>query len=94
MGEKPTKRAIIKEYQGSCGKTYDFRSLKTEYDDEERFMTAHEVAEFLRIPYQSVLNMTSAGQLPYFKLGGRNRYLKNELRELLLGNRRGSSYGN
>lgn len=67
-------------------------SLKSEYD-EDGFLTAREAAEFLRLPYQSVLNMTSSGQLPYFKLGRRNRYSKSELRELLLRNRRGGSYG-
>jgi excisionase family DNA binding protein len=69
-------------------------SLKTEYDGSDEFLTAYDAADFLRVPYQSVMNMTSNGQLPYFKLGRRNRYRKSELRELLLKNRRGGFNGN
>ena len=63
-------------------------SLKTEYD-EGRFLTAREAAEYLSIPYESVLNMSSSGQLPYYKLGRRNRYLVSDLKQLLLAERRG-----
>ena len=73
-----------------------FGSLKTEYADD-RFLTARETAEFLSVPYQSVLNMSSMGKLPYYKLGKRNRYLVSDLKQLLLSERRGpegGAYGN
>ena len=68
-------------------------SLKNEYDDD-RFLNAREAAGFLGVPYNSLLNMTSSGKVPYYKLGRRNRYRKSELRELLLKNRRGGLIGN
>lgn len=69
--------------------TNEFQSsLKTEYD-EGRFLTAREAAVYLSIPYESVLNMSSSGQLPYYKLGRRNRYLVSDLKQLLLVERRG-----
>jgi excisionase family DNA binding protein len=71
-------------------------SLTTEYEDN-RFLTAREAAEYLSVPYASVLNMSSSGQLPYYKLGKRNRYLVSDLKQLLLSERRGpegGAYGN
>jgi excisionase family DNA binding protein len=64
-------------------------SLKTEYDDEDRFLNAREAGEYLGVPYQSILNMTSNGKLRHYKLGRRNRYLRSDLKRLLLANVRG-----
>lgn len=68
---------------GSC-------SLKT----ESEWMNSDEAAAYLRIsPYQ-LRNLTSNGRVPYYKFGRSNRYLRRELRELLLGQARGGSNGN
>ena len=64
-------------------------SLKT-----EKMMSTEEAAEFLGISVGSLRNMTSQGKIPYFKLGRRNRYSRNELTQLLLSNKRGGCYGN
>lgn len=58
-------------------------SLKTEWLDSE------EAAKFLRISVKALRNMTSNGQLPFYKLGRRNRYRKDELEAQLLSKRRG-----
>lgn len=62
-------------------------SLKIE--EEDRFLTTAEAANYLRVCAQSLLNMTSNGQVPVCKLGRRNRYRLQDLKDLLLTNRRG-----
>ena len=52
-------------------------------------LTTIEAANYLRISVETLRNMTSAGKIPYTKLGNRNRYFLNELRELLRSNKRG-----
>ena len=56
----------------------------------DEWLTAREAAGYLKLPLGSLMNMTSNGQLPYYKLGGRNRYLKSELDRTLLAQRKGS----
>ncbi|MES2770227.1 MAG: helix-turn-helix domain-containing protein [Bdellovibrionota bacterium] len=63
-------------------------SLKIEWLDTT------ESAEFLRVSIKSLRNMTSNGQIPFYKLGRRNRYRKDELEALLLSQKRGKQYGN
>ena len=55
-----------------------------------KWLNTEQAAEFLGVPMGSLRNMTSNGQVPYFKLGRRNRYRLSDLHELLLsGKRRG-----
>lgn len=56
---------------------------------EEEWLTTEEAAEYLKISVGSLRNMTSNGQVPFYKLARRNRYLKVELREMLLKEKRG-----
>ena len=65
-------------------------SLETEHNE---VLTTEEAANYLRISVGTLRNMTSDGLVPYTKLGNRNRYFLNELRELLLSNRKGGSHG-
>jgi excisionase family DNA binding protein len=58
-------------------------SLKIEWLDSE------EAAKLLRISVGALRNMTSNGQIPFYKLGSRNRYRKDELENLLLSQRKG-----
>lgn len=60
-------------------------SLKTEYE----WLNTVEAAEYLKVTLKSLLNMTSSGQLPYYKLGRRNRYRREDLEALLLSEKRG-----
>lgn len=60
-------------------------SLKSEW------MDSVEAAEYLRLSVGALRNLTSNGHVPFYKLGNRNRYLKSELQNLLLKNRRGGS---
>ena len=55
-------------------------SLITEYE----WLTTCEAAMYLRLTVKALHNMTSNGQVPVHKLGRRNRYLKSELKRLLL----------
>lgn len=59
----------------------------------EEWLTTEEAALYLRISTFALRNMSSNGKVPYYKLGGRNRYLKSDLRELLLSQRRGGFHG-
>ncbi|MFM6930366.1 MAG: helix-turn-helix domain-containing protein [Bdellovibrio sp.] len=62
-------------------------SLKIEW------LNSEEAARLLRISVKALRNMTSNGQLPFYKLGRRNRYRKDELETLLRSQKRGN-YGN
>jgi hypothetical protein len=64
-------------------------SLKT-----EEWLTSEMAALYLKVSVGVLRNMTSNGLVPYHKLGSRNRYLREDLRNLLLKNRRGVSNGN
>lgn len=55
----------------------------------EEWLTTEEAAEYLKISAASLRNMTSNGQVPFYKLARRNRYLKSELREMLFKEKRG-----
>jgi excisionase family DNA binding protein len=58
------------------------------------WLTSEQAADYLGLSVGALRNMTSNGQIPYHKLGRRNRYLRVELRQLLLSQKRGASYGN
>jgi excisionase family DNA binding protein len=60
-------------------------SLKT-----ENLMTSEEAASFLKISVGTLRNLTSNGHVPYYKLGRRNRYILDDLRKLVLSNKRGN----
>lgn len=55
----------------------------------QEWMTTEEAAEYLRVSVGALRNMTSNGQVPFHKLGDRNRYRFDELRDLLLSQKRG-----
>ncbi len=67
---------------------------ETESDNAEEWLNTNEAAEYLRISPGRLRNLTSNGRVPYYKFQRGNRYLKGELRNLLLANRRGGFYGN
>lgn len=66
----------------------DLSSLKS-----EKWLTSEEAAEYLKVSVGTLRNMTSNGEVTFYKLGKRNRYLQDDLRELLLSNKRGRIYG-
>jgi excisionase family DNA binding protein len=57
------------------------------------WLNSEEAAMYLRISVKALRNMTSNGLLPFYKLGRRNRYRKDELETLLRSQKRGQ-YGN
>jgi excisionase family DNA binding protein len=60
-------------------------SLKNEYN----WMNTTEAAALLRVSVKALRNMTSNGFIPYYKLGSRNRYRREDLEALLLSQKRG-----
>lgn len=66
-------------------------SLKTE---EAEWLTSKEAADYLRVSEGTLRNWASNGTVPYVKLGRSNRYSLNQLRQLLLSNKRGVLNGN
>lgn len=67
--------------------TVDQSSLKTKEMDE--WLTTQEAAAYLKLSVGSFRNMVSDGNVPHYKLGRRNRYLRGELKKLLMGMARG-----
>ena len=65
-------------------------SLKIE---EDEWLTTKEAAKYLKIRQDCLLRLVSNGKVPYYKLGRSNRYLKSELRKLVLGQPRGGLDG-
>lgn len=56
---------------------------------DEEWLTSSEAANYLGISNKTLMNLASNGKVPYYKFGRRNRYLKDELRMLLMSQRRG-----
>ena len=73
----------------SKGENTSMKVVSTGYLDN---MNTEEAAQFLRVGKKRLLNMVSAGQIPYHKLGRSNRYRRSELEKLLTNNRRGPRY--
>jgi excisionase family DNA binding protein len=67
-------------------------SLTTELANE--FLNANQVAQYLKLPLQTVRNLTSNGKIPHYKLGSSVRYRTDDLRQLLLEQSRGVKNGN
>ncbi len=65
-------------------------SLTTELDSI--WFTTEQAARYLGLSTQALLNMTSNGRVPFYKLGRRNRYKKAELVRLLESNKKGPNY--
>ena len=51
--------------------------------NEIEVLDPKEAANFLKISLKSLQNMASDGKIPYYKLGGRNRFIKEELVKVL-----------
>lgn len=47
------------------------------------WLDTREAAEYLRLTAHSLLNLTSAGKIPFYKLGRRNRFKRNDLDAIL-----------
>ena len=58
------------------------RSLKS-----WEILTSKDAADFLRLSLGSFMNMVGEGQIPVYRIGRRNRYLRSELSELFFQSR-------
>ena len=80
------KRVVWTQNEGS--EPGDSSSLTS----TQEWLTTREAARYLGLSRGSLLNMTSNGEIPHYKLGlRRNRYRVADLRELLLAHKRGGS---
>lgn len=53
-------------------------------EDQKKWMTTKQVADYLSLSPSQVYNLASDGYLPYYKLGKRmNRYLKDEIDDFI-----------
>lgn len=77
-------------YEHNCNTCCE-GSLKSE---NAEWLTTEQAAKYLCLPVGTVRNLTSNGKIPYYKLGRLNRYLCEDLRKLLLKQKRGANYGN
>lgn len=59
----------------------------------EEWLDSVQAAAYLKVSVGALRNMTSNGQIPFYKLGRRNRYRVEDLRSLLFSQKRGVSYG-
>jgi len=55
----------------------------------KEWLTSSEAALYLGVSKSRLLNLVSDGKVPYYKFGRSNRYLRSELRDLLLSQPRG-----
>jgi excisionase family DNA binding protein len=53
------------------------------------WFNSKEASDYLGISVRTLFNEVSKGNIPYYKFGKRNRYLKSELDQMLLENYRG-----
>lgn len=60
----------------------------------EEWFDSEQAAKYLKISTKTLLNLVSAGKIPYSKFGRRNRYLRSNLHGLLLSQTRGANHGN
>lgn len=60
---------------------------------DKKWFNSREAAVYLSISEAQLRNLVSLGKVPYYKLGRSNRYLRDELDNLLLSNR-GEYYDN
>lgn len=75
--------------QNGQNRVYPKGSLLFDNQIEDRWLTSKEAADYLRVSVKTLMNMVSNGEIPYSKLGRRNRYRLADLRSLLLKERRG-----
>jgi excisionase family DNA binding protein len=57
------------------------------------WLDSKSAAKYLCISVETLRNLTCNGQIPYYKLGHRNRYRKDEINSILLNTKRGK-HGN
>lgn len=55
----------------------------------DEWLTHKGASQYLKVSEGELRNMVSRGELPYYKLGRRNRYRLSELKEILLATRLG-----
>lgn len=83
------KDSPAKSNSGFSSENPGSRSLTT-----EEWLDSAEAAAYLKVSLGALRNMTSNGQVPFYKMGRRNRYRTEELRQLLLSQKRGVRNGN
>lgn len=88
MARKLEQIVVIEDSPSDIG-PQGHPSFENQITSPVEWLTSDEAATYLRISVGNLRNETSNGNIPFYKLGRRNRYLKSELTQLLLSSRRG-----
>jgi excisionase family DNA binding protein len=85
------KSNLVTDDNKNCSK----RTVLFDNRISEEWLTTKQAAEYLQLSVSEIHNLCSAGKIVYYKLadGKRSRYLRRDLDELLLQNRRGGHSG-
>ena len=83
--------------ENNCNRTQTSLQVHKKHESETdlqfEFVNAEQISVFLKINVQTVRNLTSNGKIPYYKFGKRVLYRIDEVRELVLKNKRGKYNG-
>jgi excisionase family DNA binding protein len=71
-------------FRGGSAMSTASREREKFFDNQDEWLTHTEAAKYLRVSEASLRNMVCYGRVTCYKLGNRNRYLKAELRNLLV----------
>ena len=61
------------------------------FENLNEWLTSDEAAAYLKLSTPSLRNLVSNGVIPQYKLGNRSRFRLDDLRNLLLNNKKGGS---
>ncbi|MBF0313359.1 MAG: helix-turn-helix domain-containing protein [Oligoflexia bacterium] len=89
MNHHANKSGVPKGEILSYNNSSNIKLLFNKQIQEQEWITTDEAAKYLGISKRCLLNNTSQGKIPFYKFGRRNRYRLDELRQLLLSQRRG-----
>lgn len=68
---------------------HNMKTTPTTIQLDDIIFNSEQAATFLSISRAVLMNLVSDGRIPYFKLGRSNRYLRSELAQMILEQRRG-----
>jgi excisionase family DNA binding protein len=79
----PIKRKLVKSKRAFTNKLFSSNQFSGIW------LNSEEAAGYLKVSVPQLFNLTSTGNLPYYKLGRSNRYMKTELDTYLEAEMRG-----
>jgi excisionase family DNA binding protein len=95
MIRKPThpNAELLQRENAEPASTHEIAREFFDNQTEKEWLTTEEAADYLGINVKCLLNLCSNRKVRYYKFGRRNRYLRSDLRRLLLAQPRGEIHG-